>query len=119
MGELNADSRVLTLHEGDQGLEALHLGIVPDAKVMLVDQADLLDSRRLDQDQPKTTQRVAAELHVVKTAAGAARRGAVVYYRRHHQPVLQGQAADLVRLEQHGSCSVNAVGDRGWHGISY
>ena len=105
MGELNADRGVLALHEGDQGLEALHLRIIPDAKVMLVDQANLFDGGCLDKDQPKASQRIAAEMHVVKGAAGAAGSGAVVDHRRHDQPVLQGQAADLERLEQHGPCS--------------
>ena len=47
MGELNADRGVLALHEGDQRLEALRLRVVPDAKVMLVDEPDLLDRASL------------------------------------------------------------------------
>ena len=61
MGELNADRRLLTLHEGDERLEALRLRIIPDAEVMFVDQADFLDGRRLDEDQPKAAERIAAE----------------------------------------------------------
>ncbi len=113
MGELNADRGVLALHEGDQRLEALHLGIVPDAEVMLIDQPDLFDGRRLDKDQSEAAERIAAEMHVVKRAAGAAGRGAIVHHRRHHQTVLQRQAANPERLKQHRTCSVNAGGDRG------
>jgi hypothetical protein len=35
----------------------LHLGIVPDSKVVLVDQADLLDAGGLDKDQPEASER--------------------------------------------------------------
>ena len=98
MGELNADRRVLALHEGDERLEALRLRLVPDAEIVLIDQANLLDGRRLDKDKPEASQRIAAEMHVVKHAAGAARPGAIVHHRRHDQPVLQRQAADLERL---------------------
>src|SRR6202030_2693898 len=73
MRELNADCRVLALHEGDQGLEALYLGVVPDAEIMLVDQADLFDGGGLDKDKSKTSERITAEMHIVKHAAGAAR----------------------------------------------
>jgi hypothetical protein len=104
MGELNADRGVLAFHEGDERLEALRLCIIPDAEVMLVDQPDRFDRRCLDKDQPKTTQRVAAEMHGVKGAANVAGRGAVVDHGRHHQPVLQRQATDLERLKQHGPC---------------
>ncbi len=69
---------------------------------MLVDQANLFDSRCLDKDKPEASQRIAAEMHVVKAAAGVAGRGAVMDHRRHDEAVLQGQAADLERLEQHG-----------------
>ncbi len=113
MGELNADRGVLALHEADEGFETLHLRIVPDAKVMLIDQADLFDRRCLDKDQPKAAQRIAAEMHIVKAAANVAGPGAVVDHGRHDQPVLQRQATDLERLEQHGSCTVDAVGNRG------
>jgi hypothetical protein len=113
MGELNAERGVLALHEGDQGLEALHLRIIPDAEVVLVDQAYLFDRRCLDKDEPKTSQRIAAEMHVMKAAAGVAGAGAVMDHRRHHQAVFQGQATDLERLEQHGTCQFNAIGDRG------
>ena len=99
MGKLNADRRVLTLHEGDQRLEALRLRIIPDAEVMLVDQANLLDGGRLDKDKPKASQRITAEMHVVKHAAGAAGPGPVMHHRRHDQAVLEGQAADRERLE--------------------
>jgi hypothetical protein len=105
-------------HEGDQGLEALHLSIVPDAKVMLVDQANLFDGGRLDKDKPEASQRIAAEMHVVKGAAGAAGCGAVVDHRRYDQAVLEGQATDFNRLEQQWSCRVNAIGDKGWHGVA-
>src|SRR5437763_9913885 len=100
MGELNADRGVLARHEGDEGLEALNLGVIPDAKVMLVDQADLFDGGGLDKDQPKAPQRIAAEMDVVKGAANIAGAGAVVDHRRNDQPVLQRQATRLERLEQ-------------------
>ncbi len=112
MGKLNADRRVLAAHEGDQRLEALRLRIVPDAEIVLVDQADFLDGRRLDKDKPKTAERIAAEMHGVKGVAGAAGAGAVVDHRRHHQAILDGQAAHRERLEQQGACSVDVVINR-------
>ncbi len=113
MGELNADRGLLALHEGDEGPEALHLRIIPDAEVMLVDQPNLFHSSRLDKDKPKTSQRIAAEMHVMKAAAGVAGAGAVMDHGRHDQAVLQRQATDLERLEQHGPRQFNAIGDRG------
>jgi hypothetical protein len=110
--ELDADSRPLALHEGDQRPEAFDLGIVPDTEVELVDQADLLDPGCLDKRQPKTSQRIAAEMHDVEGAAGAAGAAAVMHHRRHHQTVLQRHAADLERLEQQGTCGIDSVGDR-------
>ena len=110
MRELNADRRVLALHEGDERPEALYLCVVPDAKIMLIDQANLFDGGGLDKDQSEASQRIAAEMHVVKDAAGAARPGAVVNHRRHDQAVLQREAADLERLEQQRSCRGDAVG---------
>jgi hypothetical protein len=56
MGELNADRGVLAMHEGDQRLEALRLRVVPDPEIVLVDEADPLDSRRLDKDEPEAAQ---------------------------------------------------------------
>ena len=112
MGELNADRRVLTLHEADERLEALRLRIIPDAKVMLVDQANFLDGGCFDKDQPKAAERIAAEMHVMKGAAGAAGSGPVVDHRRHDQSVLESEAADFERLEQQGAC-VDAGGYRG------
>jgi hypothetical protein len=88
MGELNPDRSLLTLHEGNEGLEALHLCIIPDAKVMLVDQANLFDGSCLDKDKPKASQGVAAEMHVVKDAARVGGPGAIVDHRRHDQAVL-------------------------------
>ena len=119
MGELDADRGLLALHEGDEGLEALHLRIVPDAEVMLIDQADLFDGSCLDKDQPEAAQRIAAEMHVVKGAAGVAGSGAVVDHRRHHQAVLQGQATDFERLEQQWARGVGAIGGKGWHEGAY
>ena len=112
MRELNADRGVLALHEGDQGLEALHLRIIPDAEVMLVDQADFFDARGLDKHHPKSAERIAAEMHVVKDAAGAAGPGAIVHHRRNDQAVLQRQVADLERLKQQRSCRINIFGGR-------
>ena len=103
MGELNADRRVLSPHEVDQRLEAFCLLGIPDAEVVLVDQANLLDGGGLDEDQPKTSERVATEMHMVKHAAGAAGPGPVVHHRRHHQTVLQRETADREGLEQQGA----------------
>src|SRR4029077_17392585 len=108
-----ADRRVLTPHEVDQRLEAFCLLGIPDAEIMLVDQADLLDRGGLYKDQPKTSQRIAAEMHMVKHAAGAARTGAVMHHRRHHQAVLQRQTADREGLKQQGASEIDAVGDWG------
>jgi len=116
--ELNADRRVLGFHEGDERPEALRLCLVPDAKIMLIDQANLLDGGCLNKDKPKAAQRIAAEMHVVKHAAGAARPGAVVDHGRHDQAVLQRQAADLERREQQRSCRIDATGDWDCHVIA-
>ena len=116
MGELNADCGLLPLHEGDERLEALHLCIVPDAKVMLVDQSNLLDGRRLDKDKSEATERVAAEMHGVKGAARVAGPGTVVDHRWYDQPVLEGQATKFDWLEQQWRCGSNAIGGRGRHG---
>ena len=70
MCELNSDRRVLALHEGDQRLEAFDLGLIPDAEVKLVDQADLLDAGGLDKDETEATQRITAEVHLMEHAAG-------------------------------------------------
>ena len=102
MRELNPDRGVLALHEGDQRFEAFHLRLVPDAEVELVDQADFLDAGGLDKHQPEASERITAEMHVVKRAAGVAGAGAVMDHGRHDQAVLQGQATDLERLEQQG-----------------
>ncbi len=80
---------------------------------MFIDQANLFDSGSLDKHQPKTAQRIAAEMHVVKGAAKVAGRGAVVDHGRHDQAVFERQVPDRERLEQQGSCTVDAVGDRG------
>lgn len=113
MRELNADRRVLTLHEGDEGLEALHLGIIPDAKVVLIDQANLFDGGCLDKDKPEAAEGIAAEMHVVKGTAGATGAGAVVHHGGHDQTVLEGKAADAERPKQQRSHSVKFFGDRG------
>jgi hypothetical protein len=112
MRELNADRGVLTLHEGDQRLEALDLRFVPDAEVMLVDQADFFDPRGFDKHHPEPAKRIAAEMHVVEDAAGAARPGAIVHHRRDHQAVLQRQVADPERLKQQRPWSINIFGGR-------
>src|ERR1700722_6419793 len=110
MRKLDADRGVLTLHEGDQGPEALDLRIVPDSKIMLVYQAYIFDGGGLDEDQPKASEGIAAEMYVVKNPAGAARPCAVVDHRRHDQAVLQCKAANSERLKQQGSCRGDAVG---------
>ena len=74
-----------------------------DAEIMLIDQADFFNAGGLDKDKPKASQRIAAEMHVVKHAAGAARPGAVVDHGRHDKAVLQRQAADRERREQQRS----------------
>ena len=89
MRKLNPDRGVLAPHEVDERFEALGLRLVPDAEVMLVDQANLFDGLCLDKDKPKASQRIAAEMDVVKHAAGAARPGAIVHHRRHDEAVLQ------------------------------
>jgi hypothetical protein len=115
MRELNADRGLLTLHEGDERLEALRLRFIPDAEVMLVDQAHVFDGGCLDKDQPEAAQRVAAEMHGVKGAAAIARCGTVVDHWRHDQPVLQGEAAEPDRLEQQWRSGDDAVDGGGWH----
>ena len=113
VADLNADRRPLPLHEGDQRSKTLRLRFVPDAEVEFIDQPGLFDAGGLDKDQPKASQGIAAEMHVVKGAAHITGCGAVVDHRRHDQAVLQSEAADLKRLEQHGPCQFDAIGDRG------
>ena len=96
-----------------RGLETLRLRIIPDAKVMLIDQADLFDGGCFDKDKPKASQGITAEMHVVKGAARITGSGAVVDHRRHDQAVLESEAADLDGLEQQWSCRVDAIGGRG------
>jgi hypothetical protein len=83
MCKLNADRSLLTLHEADERLEALHLCIIPDAKVMLIDQTNLFDGSGLDKDKPEATQGIAAEMHGVKSAARVAGSSTVVDHRRY------------------------------------
>src|SRR5262245_126417 len=109
MGQLDSDRRTLTLHEGDQRLEAFDLGIVPDAEVMLIDDSDFLDACRLDKDQAKTAERVAAEMHDVKCAAGISGVAAIMDHRRHDEAVLQRKTANRKRLEQHWPCRLPAI----------
>jgi hypothetical protein len=66
------------------------LCVIPDAEVMLIDQANLFDGSCLDKDKPKTSQGKPAEMHVVKGATPVAGFGAVVDHRRHDQAVLEG-----------------------------
>jgi hypothetical protein len=116
MRELNPDRGVLAPHEGDQRLEAFGLGLVPDAEIELVDQADFLDAGGLDKHQAKTAERVPSQMHVMKHAAGRTGIGAVMHHRRHHQAIFQRQAADVERLEQQGACGTDAGGRlvHGW-----
>ena len=104
MRELNPDRGVLAPHECYQRLEAFDLRLVPDAEIELVDQSDFLDAGGFDKHQTKTAERVTAEMHLMKHAAGRTGIGAVMHHRRHHQAVLQRQAADVERLEQQGAC---------------
>src|SRR6516164_9463348 len=83
MGKLDADRRVLSPHESDQRLGAFDLGMVPDAEIVRVDEADLFHRGCLDKDQPKTAQSVAAEMHEVEAGAGVSGLGAIVHHRRH------------------------------------
>ena len=94
MRKLDADRGALALHEGDQRLEAFGLRLVPDAEVVLVDQADFLDAGRLDKDEAEAAERVAAEMHDMEGAAGVACLGAVMHHRRDDEAVLQRQPAD-------------------------
>src|SRR5579859_1785959 len=100
MGELNADRGALPLHESDQRLEAFDLRVVPDAEVVLVDEADFLDRRRLDKDEAKAAERVAAEMHDVESAAGVAALAAVMNHRRHDEAIFQREAPDRERFEE-------------------
>src|SRR5579859_7525568 len=100
MGELDADRRALPLHEGDQRLETFDLGVVPEAQVVFVDQADLLDRGAFDEHKPEAAERVTPEMHQVKGAAGVAGFAAIVNHRRHDETVLQRYAANRHRLEQ-------------------
>src|SRR5262249_35304572 len=89
---------------------AFGLGIVPDAEVVLIDEADLLDARRLDKDEPETTERIAAEMHDMKRAAGVSGITAVVDHRRHDEAVLHREAPKRKPLEQHRPCCLSAAG---------
>src|SRR6185437_1993307 len=100
MGKLDADRRALPLHERDQRLEAFDLGIAPDAEIMLVDEPDFLHARRLDEDETKTAERIAAEMHQMEGTAGIAGLGAIMDHRRYDEAVLQREPANFQRLEQ-------------------
>src|SRR6476469_1677079 len=95
MCELNANRSLLALHEGDQRLEASYLFIIPDAKIMLVDQANLFDGSCLDKDKSEAPKRITAQMHVVKATARVARTSAIMDHGWHDQAVLEGQAADV------------------------
>ena len=95
-----------------RGLKLCDLRFIPDAKVMLVDQANFFDPRCLDKHHPESAERIAAEMHVVKDAAGAAGPGAIVHHRRNDQAVLQRQVADPERLKQQRSCRIKIFGGR-------
>jgi hypothetical protein len=101
VGQLDADRRPLSLHEGDQRLEAFDLRIAPDPEVVLVDQPDLFDAGRLDKNQTETAQRVTAEMHDMEGAAGMAGVAAIMDHRRHHETIFQRQAPDRKRPKQH------------------
>src|SRR5262245_30610166 len=109
MGKLDTNRRALTLHEGDQRLETFGLRLVPDAEVMLVDDSNFLDACRLDKDQPETAERIAAEMHDVKCAAGISGIAAIVDHRRHDEAVLQRETPNRKRLEQHWPCRLPAI----------
>ena len=101
MGELEADRRALALHEGDQRLEAFDLGLAPDAEVVLIDEADLLDRCGLDEHQPETAQRVAPEMYDMECATGVSGVAAIMHHRRHHEAIAQREASNAQGLEQH------------------
>jgi hypothetical protein len=61
----------------------------------------ILNARGFDEYQPKTAERIAAEMHDMKRAAGVAGVAAVVNHRRHDEAVLQREPPDRKRLEQH------------------
>ena len=110
MGKLNADRRPLPPHEGDQRLEAFDLRVVPDAEIVLVDEAYFLHAGRLDKDQSETAERIAAEMHDMERAAGVAGVAAIMDHRRHDETVLQREAANLERLEKSWLRRIAAIG---------
>jgi hypothetical protein len=91
--ELDSDRGVLTLHKSNQRLEAFGLRIVPQAEIVLVDQTDLFDSGRLDEDQPEAAECISSQVHEMEVAAGVARPAAIVHHRRYDEAVFQRQPA--------------------------
>ena len=71
----------------------------------------LIRARRID-EATSLAERIATEMHIVKHAAGSTWPGAVMHHRRHHQAVLQGEAADCDRLEQQRACGIGGGGGR-------
>src|ERR1700757_4828311 len=110
MGKLDADRRTLSPHESDQRLETFDLGVAPDAEIMLIDEADLLHTRRFDEDEPEAAERIAAEMHQMEGAAGVAGLGAIMNHRRHDKSVFQRETANCERLEQLRLCGPATIG---------
>src|SRR5262245_42576824 len=71
--------------------------------------SDLLHRGRLDKDETEAAQRVAAEMHEVKGAAGVSGVAAIVDHRRHHEAIFQRETPDRKWLEQHWQFHVAAV----------
>src|SRR5262249_27581260 len=90
--------------------------VIPDAEIVLVDEADFLDRGGLDKDEAEAAERISAEMHDVEGTAGVAGLGAVMDHRRHHEAVLQRQAADRERLGKAWLLPLAAVAGSVTHG---
>lgn len=104
VGELDAARCALRGEEAVDPAERLDLGVVPDPEVERADPALRADSRRLGDDQTRTTDGASGEMRevpVLRHTGGRARGlGGVLTHGRHPHPVGQGQGPQGVGGEQ-------------------
>jgi hypothetical protein len=96
MAELDAGGGILLLDEFDEAAERLDELVVPDAEIADGAAAAPLDLCRFDHNQPDAAGRELAGIHQMPVGRKALF-GRVLMHRRHHDAVLQGDAADRHR----------------------
>src|SRR5213078_2902756 len=93
---------------GSDFLQTRNLGIVPNPRITVRDAAAALDGGRFDEHRAGAALRELAEVDEMPVAHQAVRRG-VLAHRRHHEPVPQGDAPELERIEQHQLCWIEVL----------